>query len=231
MKKLVKKLATLVTVFILITLLLPHFAIHSNVAANSYPKKLFAKYSPDSSVDFSFGDVVKEEVVEFSIEVKGGKTTLVPYAPTNAFEWVDFGTQELDAVSENISPEQRLINGRYLLTYRFKVLEPSNAQIVFVNPKSETIKGSKLKFKSTSSSYTGESLMALELNAITPPPPRTGTRKPVVLLVDFSDRAGTSSVSFFQNLLFSKTSSKYSLRDYFYDVSYSLLDVNGTTYG
>jgi len=82
--------------------------------------------------------------------VKGRKTKLVPYAPPNAFEWIDFCTQELDAVSESITPEQRL-KGRYLLTYRFKVVEPSNAQIVFVNPETETVKSSKLKFGSINS--------------------------------------------------------------------------------
>jgi immune inhibitor A len=60
----------------------------------------------------------------------------------------------------------------------------------------------------------------------------TGTRKALVLLVDFSDKAATSSQAHFNSMLFSiGTFSSGSMRDYYKEASYGTLDVDGLVSG
>ena len=62
--------------------------------------------------------------------------------------------------------------------------------------------------------------------------PITGTRKAIVLLVDFSDKAAAESQAHFQDMLFSQGSyATGSMRDYFKEASYSKLDVTGAIAG
>lgn len=57
--------------------------------------------------------------------------------------------------------------------------------------------------------------------------PVIGTKKALVLLIEFQDKKHTISDSrYFQDLLFSK-GSNYSMRDYFLEASWNQLDVNG----
>lgn len=59
--------------------------------------------------------------------------------------------------------------------------------------------------------------------------PVIGTRKALVLLVDFSDKPSIHSNSQFRSLLFS--SGTYSLADYYYEVSYGQFSLTGEVYG
>ncbi len=60
----------------------------------------------------------------------------------------------------------------------------------------------------------------------------TGTRKLLILLVDFSDKTAVTSQSHFSDLFFSTgTYATGSLRDYYRQVSYSKLDTTGTISG
>ncbi len=62
--------------------------------------------------------------------------------------------------------------------------------------------------------------------------PVTGVKKTIVLLVDFSDKPATQPKSRYQDLLFSVGSfSTGSMRDYFREVSYNKLDVQGEVHG
>jgi immune inhibitor A len=62
--------------------------------------------------------------------------------------------------------------------------------------------------------------------------PITGTKKAIVLLVDFSDNAATSTQAHFNDLLFSTGSlASGSMRDFFKEVSYGQLDVTGAVAG
>ena len=58
--------------------------------------------------------------------------------------------------------------------------------------------------------------------------PVIGTKRPLVLLIDFKDRNHTAiyDSDYFKNLLFSKGSND-SLRDYFLEASWNQLDING----
>lgn len=57
----------------------------------------------------------------------------------------------------------------------------------------------------------------------------TGTRKVLVLLVDFSDNEGTTASSSFDEKLFSVgTTATGSMRDYYKEVSYGTFDISGT---
>lgn len=63
-------------------------------------------------------------------------------------------------------------------------------------------------------------------------PPVTGTRKAIVLLVDFSDKTATRAQSQFNNLLFSVgTYATGSMRDFYREASYNQLDVQGEVAG
>ena len=58
--------------------------------------------------------------------------------------------------------------------------------------------------------------------------PVTGARKALVLVVDFSDKPATRPVSHYRQLLFSKKSYPTgSMRDYYQEVSYGRLDIQG----
>lgn len=62
--------------------------------------------------------------------------------------------------------------------------------------------------------------------------PVTGTKRVVVLLVDFSDRPATKTAQHFKDLLFSSgTFATGSMRDYFAEVSYGKLTVTGDVFG
>lgn len=62
--------------------------------------------------------------------------------------------------------------------------------------------------------------------------PVTGARRVLVLLVDFSDAPAQQSPDHYRELLFSqRTSATGSMRDFFTEVSYGNLDVDGTVYG
>ncbi|MFH1563481.1 MAG: M6 family metalloprotease domain-containing protein [Nitrospirota bacterium] len=62
--------------------------------------------------------------------------------------------------------------------------------------------------------------------------PVTGVRKAIVLLVDFSDKVATTAQYQYTNLLFSlATYPTGSMRDYYKEVSYSQLDVQGSVVG
>ena len=62
--------------------------------------------------------------------------------------------------------------------------------------------------------------------------PVTGTKRAIVLLVDFSDAAGGTSQSHYDDMLFSAGSyASGSMRDYYREVSYNKLDVVGDVIG
>ena len=62
--------------------------------------------------------------------------------------------------------------------------------------------------------------------------PVTGTKRVVVLLVDFPDHAATASLQHYKDLLFSSgTYATGSLRDYYDEVSYHQLTVTGEVFG
>ena len=62
--------------------------------------------------------------------------------------------------------------------------------------------------------------------------PVTGTRKAIVLLVDFSDKVATQSKPHFNQLLFSTgTLATGSMRDFYKEASYGQLDVTGAVEG
>ncbi len=64
------------------------------------------------------------------------------------------------------------------------------------------------------------------------PAPVTGTRRALVLLVDFSDRAGTQPQAHFDSMLFSVGSyATGSMRDFYREASYTQLDVVGLVSG
>ena len=61
-------------------------------------------------------------------------------------------------------------------------------------------------------------------------PPKIGTRKPLVLLVDFSDKVAQTARSYFQDLLFGNhptVAPKGSFRDYYLEASYGQLTTDG----
>jgi immune inhibitor A len=65
-----------------------------------------------------------------------------------------------------------------------------------------------------------------------PEPAVTGTRRVLVLLVDFSDRAATRSQNHYNDLLFSTgTHATGSMRDFYREASYNALDVTGAVSG
>lgn len=62
--------------------------------------------------------------------------------------------------------------------------------------------------------------------------PVTGTRKAIVLLVDFSDKAASETQAHFQDMLFSLGSyATGSMRDFYKEASYNQLDVTGSIAG
>jgi len=62
--------------------------------------------------------------------------------------------------------------------------------------------------------------------------PVTGTKRVIVLLVDFSDKPGTNTTQHFSNLLFSSgTLATGSMRDYYFEASYQKLTVTGEVHG
>ncbi len=62
--------------------------------------------------------------------------------------------------------------------------------------------------------------------------PITGTRRAIVLLVDFSDRAAGTGQAHYNDLLFSQgTYATGSMRDFYKEASYSQLDVTGAVSG
>jgi hypothetical protein len=62
--------------------------------------------------------------------------------------------------------------------------------------------------------------------------PVTGTRRALVLLVDFSDKSATKTQGHYNDLLFSTgTYSTGSMRDYYREASYNKLDVTGIVSG
>lgn len=62
--------------------------------------------------------------------------------------------------------------------------------------------------------------------------PVTGTRRVIVLLVDFSDKPGTQNTQHFKDLLFSSgTYATGSMRDYYFEASHQALTVTGEVYG
>jgi len=62
--------------------------------------------------------------------------------------------------------------------------------------------------------------------------PITGVRKAIVLLVDFSDKTASTAQSHYTNLLFSlSTYPTGSMRDYYKEVSYNQLDIQGAVSG
>ncbi len=62
--------------------------------------------------------------------------------------------------------------------------------------------------------------------------PVTGTRKAIVLLVDFSDKAAAETQAHFQDMLFSiGTFATGSMRDFYKEASYNQLDVTGSIAG
>jgi immune inhibitor A len=62
--------------------------------------------------------------------------------------------------------------------------------------------------------------------------PVTGTKRVIVLLVDFSDKPGTKPTQHFKDLLFSSgTYATGSMRDYFSETSHQTLTVTGEVYG
>ena len=62
--------------------------------------------------------------------------------------------------------------------------------------------------------------------------PVTGTRKALVLLVDFSDKAATEPPDHFRDLLFSQGAyATGSMRDFYHEASYGQLDVTGEVSG
>lgn len=64
------------------------------------------------------------------------------------------------------------------------------------------------------------------------PAPVTGTRRALVLLVDFSDKAATKTAAHFNDMLFSiGTYATGSMRDFYREASYSQLDVIGLVSG
>lgn len=70
------------------------------------------------------------------------------------------------------------------------------------------------------------------VNAKAEPAPVTGTRRALVLLVDFSDRAATQTQAHFDDMLFSVgTYPTRSMRDFYREASYNQLDVVGVVSG
>ena len=64
------------------------------------------------------------------------------------------------------------------------------------------------------------------------PAPVTGTRRALVLLVDFSDKAGTQTQAHFDQMMFSVgTYATGSMRDFYHEASYNQLDVIGVVSG
>lgn len=62
--------------------------------------------------------------------------------------------------------------------------------------------------------------------------PVTGTRRVIVLLVDFSDKPNTQTAQHFKDLLFSSgTYTTGSMRDFYYEASHQTLTVTGEVYG
>lgn len=62
--------------------------------------------------------------------------------------------------------------------------------------------------------------------------PVTGTRRVVVLLVDFPDKPGTQTLQHYKDLLFSSgTFASGSMRDYYAEASYNKLTVTGEVFG
>lgn len=62
--------------------------------------------------------------------------------------------------------------------------------------------------------------------------PILGVKKTIVLLVDFSDKPATQTKSHYENMLFSVGSyASGSMRDYYKEVSYNKLDVQGEVHG
>lgn len=62
--------------------------------------------------------------------------------------------------------------------------------------------------------------------------PVTGTRRVIVLLVDFSDKPGTQTAQHYTDLLFSSgTYATGSMRDYYDEVSHHTLTVTGSVHG
>jgi immune inhibitor A len=62
--------------------------------------------------------------------------------------------------------------------------------------------------------------------------PVTGTKRVIVLLVDFSDKPGTQTLQHYKDLLFSSgTFATGSMRDYYAEVSYNKLTVTGEVFG
>jgi M6 family metalloprotease-like protein len=180
--------------------------------------------------------------IEVSIQTEGIVTRFTPYASPGGIRWLDLQVQELDYAPAEVNVNERTKRGRYLLTYRFKVLDPGRSDISLRNSSPDSVLGDGIWIANNyaSSSDSGVAtvnersevrFIPLTLGSITPPAPRAGVRKPVVLLVDFSDRVGASTAGFFQSLLFSSSTQRASMRDYFNDVSYSKLDLDGTTYG
>lgn len=69
-------------------------------------------------------------------------------------------------------------------------------------------------------------------SAVKAPAPVTGTRKALVLLIDFSDKTAVTAQAHYNNLLFSVgTYATGSMRDYYREVSYNKLDVIGAVSG
>ncbi|MGB9811746.1 MAG: M6 family metalloprotease domain-containing protein, partial [Dictyoglomus turgidum] len=225
-----KILSALVVIVLLFSLFLPIFIKDGKglvIAKSPNIKKIYIDTTKFKGKQLE--EALEEfEELEVNLKVKGfDKTKIIPYAPKDSLEILDQHVITLDSPPPKNDKNISTKDGHFMVTFRFKVLNPESADLVLRDSSGEDFAVSN-PFKSIASQQEWEPLI---LNAITPPPPRVGTRKPVVLLVDFPDRSGTSTASFFANLLFSKTTSRYSMRDYFYDVSYAKLDVNGATYG
>lgn len=70
------------------------------------------------------------------------------------------------------------------------------------------------------------------INARADPAPVTGTRRALVLLVDFSDKAGTRTQAHFDDMMFSLGAyATGSMRDFYREASYGVLDVVGVVSG
>jgi hypothetical protein len=221
----------LVVVTMVIGVLAPMLMGGGKVAVAAEPPQLTKVYLDATA---STGTHLEEALgaldeLEVSVEVEGfDKTNLVPYAPAGSLAIIDRYVVTLDARPADdatVSAE----DGRFMVTFRFRVLQPGSASLVLRGSSGEELAVSN-PFGSIDALQAWE---PLTLDAIGLPTPRTGTRKPVVLVVDFSDRPASpvSTPSFYQSLLFNATLTRSTMRDYYADMSYGQLDVAGTVYG
>jgi M6 family metalloprotease-like protein/uncharacterized repeat protein (TIGR02543 family) len=225
----------LVLAFVVQTLFTPFEALVGPRGVMAADGRSVATVGFNTEGDFSRASVLMPPQLR-----AGGELTVLLTTRGNPDDWMLLGTPgAVQLLSRGWSaadiPSQSEVPaapGRVNVEFRVRVDGPASARLVL-----ENVQQSGQRFEVTSKPGIGaeslEGLATLTLDAVTPPAPRTGVRKPVVLLVDFADRspAPASTVSYFQDLLFASTGGTSSMRDYFNDVSYGQLQVAGQVYG